>query len=56
MPTLDNQKIRLTSSEITSLWAQYIQDTMSVCISKYVLAKVKGSNGLLSFRIYFRTS
>jgi len=40
---LDNQKNRLTSSEITSLWAQYIQDTMSVCISKYVLAKVKDS-------------
>ncbi|MED3939365.1 DUF3231 family protein [Priestia megaterium] len=40
---MDNQKNRLTSSEITSLWAQYIQDTMSVCISKYVLAKVKDS-------------
>ncbi|MBE2973193.1 DUF3231 family protein [Priestia megaterium] len=38
---MDNQTSRLTSSEITSLWTQYIQDTMSVCISKYVLAKVK---------------
>ncbi|MED4218035.1 DUF3231 family protein [Priestia megaterium] len=33
----------MTSSEITSLWAQYIQDTISFCISKYVLAKVKDS-------------
>jgi len=41
VPNLENQKSRLTSSEITSLWTQYIQDTMSVCISKYVLAKVK---------------
>jgi len=33
--------MRLTSSEITSLWTQYIQDTMAVCINKYVLATVK---------------
>ncbi|UMZ36133.1 DUF3231 family protein [Priestia megaterium] len=37
---MDN-KMRLTSSEITSLWTQYIQDTMAVCINKYVLATVK---------------
>jgi hypothetical protein len=33
--------MRLTSSEITSLWTQYIQDTMAICINKYVLATVK---------------
>ncbi|QTL51266.1 DUF3231 family protein [Priestia aryabhattai] len=33
--------MRLTSSEITSLWVQYIQETMAICISKYVLATVK---------------
>lgn len=32
--------IRLTSSEITGLWTQYIQVTMSICISKYVLATI----------------
>jgi hypothetical protein len=32
---------RLTSSEITSLWVQYIRETMAICISKYVLATVK---------------
>jgi hypothetical protein len=35
-----NNKNRLTSSEITGLWTQYIQNTMSICISKYVLATV----------------
>jgi len=34
---------RLTSSEITSLWVQYIRETMAICISKYVLATVKDS-------------
>ncbi|WP_427127728.1 DUF3231 family protein (plasmid) [Priestia megaterium] len=34
---------RLTSSEITSLWVQYIQETIAICISKYVLATVKDS-------------
>jgi len=33
--------MRLTSTEITSLWVQYIQETMAICISKYVLATVK---------------
>ncbi|MGR6342046.1 DUF3231 family protein [Priestia megaterium] len=34
---------RLTSSEIKSLWVQYIRETMAICISKYVLATVKDS-------------
>lgn len=37
---MNNRKVRLTSSEITGLWTQYIQNTMSICISKYVLATV----------------
>ena len=32
---------RLTSAEITNLLAQFEQETMSVCISKYVLATVE---------------
>ncbi|MFP7176914.1 DUF3231 family protein [Priestia filamentosa] len=32
---------RLTSSEITNLWIQYIRETMAICISNYVLATVK---------------
>ncbi|WP_216700821.1 DUF3231 family protein [Priestia filamentosa] len=34
---------RLTSSEITNLWIQYIRETMAICISNYVLATVKDS-------------
>lgn len=38
---LNSKKIRLTTSEITGLWAQYMQNTMSICVSSYVLATVK---------------
>ncbi|MGG0383340.1 DUF3231 family protein [Priestia filamentosa] len=38
---MSNPKSRLTSSEITALWTQYLQETMAICISKYVLANVK---------------
>ena len=34
---------RLTSTEITNLLAQFQQETMSICICKYVLATVKDS-------------
>ncbi|MEK5393396.1 DUF3231 family protein [Margalitia sp. FSL K6-0131] len=33
--------IRLTSTEITNLFIQYIQETMSICICKHVLLTVK---------------
>lgn len=32
---------RLTSSEVTSLWVQYIRETMAICISKYVVKTTK---------------
>ncbi|MFS2174223.1 DUF3231 family protein, partial [Priestia megaterium] len=32
---------RLTSSEVTSLWVQYIRETMAICISKYVVKITK---------------
>ena len=35
--------IRLTSTEITNLLTQFEQETMSICIGKYVLATVKDS-------------
>ena len=38
---LNKGNIRLTSTEITNLLTQYEQETMSICIGKYVLATVK---------------
>jgi hypothetical protein len=38
---LNGNTSRLTSSEIASLWTQYLQETSSVCACKYVLATVK---------------
>ena len=40
---LNKGNIRLTSTEITNLLTQYEQETMSICINKYVLATVKDS-------------
>lgn len=34
---------RISSQEITNLWAHYIRETMAVCVSKYVLSCVKDS-------------
>jgi hypothetical protein len=38
-----NMNIRLTSTEITNLLTQFEQETMSICICKYVLVTVKDS-------------
>ena len=38
---LNKGNIRLTSTEITNLLTQYEQETMSICIDKYVLATVQ---------------
>lgn len=35
-----NNSIRLTASEIASLWTQYIFDTMSICFFRYVLEHI----------------
>ena len=40
---MNKGNIRLTSTEITNLLTQYEQETMSICIGKYVLATVKDS-------------
>ena len=40
---LNKGNIRLTSTEITNLLTQYEQETMSICIDKYVLATVQDS-------------
>jgi hypothetical protein len=33
--------IRLTSTEVASLWTSYQNDTMAICVIKYMLAKVE---------------
>ena len=40
---LNKDNIRLTSTEITNLLTQFEQETMYICICKYVLATVKDS-------------
>lgn len=37
----DKTNIRLTAAEMSSLWAQYINDTLAVCVSTYFLEKVE---------------
>lgn len=37
----DKTKIRLTCAEMSSLWSQYINDTVSICVLSYFLAKVE---------------
>ncbi|MBQ6448203.1 DUF3231 family protein [Cytobacillus oceanisediminis] len=51
-----NNKQRLTSSEITGLWTQYIQNTMSTCISKHVLATAKDPEILSLFKFTLNLS
>lgn len=38
---METHHIRLTSSEVGGLWANYIADSMFVCVYKYYLAKVE---------------
>ncbi|WP_394578668.1 DUF3231 family protein [Cytobacillus firmus] len=38
---METHHIRLTSSEAGGLWANYIADSMFVCVYKYYLAKVE---------------
>ncbi|WP_078433732.1 DUF3231 family protein [Metabacillus halosaccharovorans] len=38
---MEDHHIRLTSSEVGGLWANYIADTMFVCVYKYYLAKAE---------------
>ncbi|MED1203522.1 DUF3231 family protein [Heyndrickxia acidicola] len=47
---MKNKEIRLTSSEITGLWTQYIQTTMSTCISKHVIATSKDPETISLFK------
>ncbi|WP_223702365.1 DUF3231 family protein [Sutcliffiella deserti] len=35
-----SHEVKLTTGEIANLWTQYMNDTMSICIIKYSLAKV----------------
>ncbi|MEH7096951.1 DUF3231 family protein [Neobacillus vireti] len=38
---METHHIRLTSSEVGGLWANYISDSMFICVYKYYLAKVE---------------
>ncbi|MEK3889465.1 DUF3231 family protein [Bacillus sp. FSL K6-3431] len=37
----DKTNIRLTAAEMSSLWTQFINDTLSVCVNTYFLEKVE---------------
>lgn len=37
----DKTNIRLNAAEMSGLWAQYINDTLSVCVNSYFLEKVE---------------
>lgn len=37
----DKTNIRLTSAEMSSLWTQYISDSLGVCVNRYFLEKVE---------------
>ncbi len=38
---ISNQKVKMTSSEISNLWAQYMSDSMGVCTLSYFLNKAE---------------
>ncbi|CAG9610072.1 DUF3231 family protein [Pseudoneobacillus rhizosphaerae] len=38
---MENNSIRLTAPEITSLWTQYMFETMSICFIKYALEHIE---------------
>lgn len=35
---------QLTSAEIANLWSQYMNDTLSICMSKYALQVIEDSD------------
>ena len=37
----DKTKIRLTAAEMSTLWAQYINDTVSICVNSHFLKKAE---------------
>ncbi|OAS82221.1 MULTISPECIES: DUF3231 family protein [Metabacillus] len=37
----EKTKIRLTAAEMSTLWSQYINDTLAVCVGKHFLEKVE---------------
>lgn len=36
----DKTKIRLTAAEVSSLWSQYINDTVSICVLSYFMSNI----------------
>ncbi|HYK73605.1 MAG TPA: DUF3231 family protein, partial [Pseudoneobacillus sp.] len=38
---MENNSIRLTAPEISSLWTQYMFETMSICFLKYALEHIE---------------
>jgi hypothetical protein len=41
---MENNSIRLTAPEISSLWTQYMFDTMSICFIKYALEHIEDND------------
>nr|WP_306572489.1 DUF3231 family protein [Bacillus sp. AFS031507] len=37
----DKIKMRLTAAEMSTLWSQYLSDTLAVCVSSYFIEKVE---------------
>ncbi|QOR68190.1 DUF3231 family protein [Cytobacillus suaedae] len=37
----DKLKVRLTSAEMATLWSQYFNDSLSICVQRYFLEKVE---------------
>lgn len=52
----DKTKIRLTAAEMSSLWSQYINDTLAVCMSTYFLNKVEDEEVRPILQFVFNTA
>jgi hypothetical protein len=47
----DKNKLQLTAAEMSTLWSQYLNDTLATCVSKYFLEKVEdeGTRPIIEF-------
>lgn len=53
---MGENKQRLTSSEIASLWTHYIRETLAVCVSKYALIHIKDLHISSTFKLALEMS
>ncbi|WP_462413743.1 DUF3231 family protein, partial [Neobacillus sp. Marseille-QA0830] len=52
----DQTKIRLTAAEMSTLWAQFINDTVSVCMNSHFLEKVEDAEVLPIIELVLKCS